>query len=164
MKLRILTPTIALFYCCLTLPFFASAEETWVEIDDTVYGAKPDQSGSIGGGDNYSKLITQGDYRVTDLDSLLTALAQARPGQVIFIPDETEIDLTARIYVEQLVLEIPEGVTLAGERGSQGSKGARLTSDALKTPVMIKTLGPDVRITGLRICLLYTSPSPRDRG
>lgn len=151
MKLRTITSTIVLAWGCLTSPCFAAVEETWVAIDDTVYGAKPDQSGPIGGGDGFANTVIQGDYRVTDLDSLLTALAQARPGQVVFIPGETEIDLTARIYVEQLVLEIPAGVTLAGERGHQGSQGALLTSDALKTPVMIRTLGPDVRITGLRI-------------
>ena len=151
MKLNTLTPLIALTWGCLVSSGFASAEKTWVEIDDSVYGAKPDPSGPIGGGEGFADIVTRGDYRVTDLDSLLSALAQARAGQVIFIPDETEIDLTARIYVEQLVLEIPEGVTLAGERGHRGSSGALLTSDTLKTPVMIKTLGPDVRITGLRI-------------
>ena len=58
---------------------------------------------------------------------------------------------TTRIYIEQLVLEVPAGVTLAGERGNNGSRGALLTSDALKTPVMIRAGGPDVRITGLRL-------------
>lgn len=156
-KLRILAPTIALAWVCLASSCVASAAETWVDIDDTIYGAKPDQRGPIGGGEGFFDIMTQGDYHVTDLDSLLTALTQARPGQVVFIPAETEIDLTARIYIEQLVLEIPEGVTLAGERGHQGSQGALLTSDALKTPVMIRTLGPDVRITGLRI----RGPNPK---
>jgi len=40
---------------------------------------------------------------------------------------------------------------LAGERGRNGSRGALLTSDALKTPVMIRAAGPNVRVTGLRI-------------
>ena len=70
---------------------------------------------------------------------------------MVFIPGETEIDLTARIYIEEIVLTVPEGVTLAGERGWNGSKGALLTSDALKTPVMIRAAGPNVRVTGLRI-------------
>src|SRR5690606_27325699 len=60
-------------------------------------------------------------------------------------------DLTARIYIEKLVLEIPEGVTLAGNRGVDGSQGAILTSDALATKMMIRPTGPDVRITGLRL-------------
>ena len=40
---------------------------------------------------------------------------------MVFIPGDTEIDLTARIYIEQLVLEVPAGVTLAGDRGQDGS-------------------------------------------
>ena len=46
---------------------------------------------------------------------------------------------------------MPPGVTLAGERGNRGSRGALLTSDALKTPVIIRAGGPDVRVTGLRL-------------
>ena len=130
---------------------------TWVQIDNTVYGAKPDKRGPIGGGKGYAKIITKGDYTAKDLDALLAALSKAKAGQVVFIPGETEIDLTARIYIEQLVLEVPEGVTLAGDRGHNGSKGAILTSDALKTPVMIRPTGPDVRITGLRI----RGPNPK---
>ena len=134
------------------LPCFATADEpTWLEIDDVVYGAKPGQDGPIGGGNGYGNIVTGGDYAVKDLDSLLDALSEATEGQVVFIAGETEIDLTARIYIEQLVLEVPAGVTLAGDRGHNGSQGALLTSDALKTPVMIRPMGPNVRVTGLRI-------------
>ena len=142
---------------CLAWPCVAANEPTWVEIDNTVYGARPDERGPIGGGNGYTDITTQGDYTVTDLDALLDALSKARTGQTVFIPGETVIDLTARIYIEQLVLEVPEGVTLAGNRGHHSSKGALLTSDALKTPVMIRAAGPDVRITGLRIC----GPNPK---
>jgi hypothetical protein len=128
-----------------------------VEVNNTVYGAKPDRRGPIGGGNGYANIATKGDYTVKDLDALLDALSKATAGQVVFIPDETEIDLTARIYIEQLALHVPEGVTLAGDRGHNGSKGALLTSDALKTPVMLRALGPNVRITGLRI----RGPNPK---
>jgi len=124
---------------------------TWIEIEATVYGAKPDQRGPIGGGNGYANIVTKGDYTAKDLDSLLDALSKAKTGQVVFIPGETEIDLTARIYIEQIVLRIPNGVTLAGNRGQDGSQGALLTSDTLQTPAIIHTAGPDVRITGLRI-------------
>lgn len=128
-----------------------AGQPTWVEVGESVFGAKPDRLGPIGGGNGYTNLVTAGDYTVQDLDSLLDALSQARAGQVIFIPGETEIDLTARIHIEQIVLRIPEGVTLAGNRGHNGSQGALLTSDALNTPAIIRTAGPNVRITGLRI-------------
>jgi hypothetical protein len=94
---------------------------------------------------------------VQDLEGLRDALSRAKSGQVVFIPGETEIDLTTLIYIEQLVLEVPAGVTLAGDRGQGGSQGALLSSDALKTPVMIRALGPGVRITGLRI----RGPNPK---
>jgi hypothetical protein len=126
-------------------------EQSWVEIKNSVYGAKPDQQGPTGGGAGYSKIVTKGDYTIESVDALLDALSQVKSGQVIFIPSETVLDLTTRIYIEELVLEIPEGVTLAGDRGNNGSKGALLVSDALKTPGMIRVKGPNVRIAGLRI-------------
>jgi len=125
--------------------------QTWIEVDGIVYGAKPDNRGPIGGGTGYLGIVTSGDYVVRDLDSLLQALAKAERGETVFIPGETQIDLTARIYIEQLVLEVPEGVTLAGNRGDANSKGALLTSDTLKTRPMIRALGPGVRITGIRL-------------
>ncbi|MBY5959542.1 right-handed parallel beta-helix repeat-containing protein [Membranicola marinus] len=125
--------------------------DTWVDIDHQTYGAKPDDGNQLGGGTLYSDHFTKGDYEPTDLDGLIEALSQAKPGEVVFIPDETEIDLTTYIYIDQFVLEIPKGVTLAGNRGHDGSKGALLSSDALKTPILIRALGSNVRISGLRI-------------
>jgi len=149
--------TILLALMCTVLPGVSGKEPTWVEIDGVVYGAKPDHRGPIGGGKGYSNIITKGDYTVNDLDALLDALSKAKTGQIVFIPGEATIDLTARIYIEQLVLEIPEGVTLASDRGNGKSQGALLTSDALKTPEMIRAAGPDVRVTGLRI----RGPNPK---
>ena len=145
MRFISLTSLLALA-CCAT-----ADGPTWVEIDGVPYGAKPDARGPIGGGAGYALTLTSGDYTVSDVDSLLDALSNAQEGEVVFIPGEPEIDLTTLIYIEQLVLEVPQGVTLAGDRGHGGSQGALLTSDALETPVMIRTTGPNVRMTGLRI-------------
>jgi hypothetical protein len=130
---------------------------TAIVVDGVSYGAAADDTGAIGGGAGYRRCVTAGDFEVTDLDTLLAALAEAQAGQVVFIPADTEIDMTARIYIEQIVLEVPAGVTLAGERGHAGHRGALLTSDALKTPVMIRPMGPDVRITGIRL----QGPNPK---
>lgn len=135
----------------------AQENQTWVEIDGVTYGARPDERGPIGGGEGYVEIVTAGDYEARTLEELIEALAHAQPGQVVFIPGETEIDLTTFIYIEQFVLEVPERVTLAGNRGQDGSRGAIVTSDALKTPAMIRATGPDVRITGLRI----RGPNPK---
>jgi len=142
---------------CLVWPCIASEQPTWVEIENTVYGAKSDERGPIGGGSGYVNIIVKGDYIVKDLDELLKALSKAKAGQTVFIPEDTVIDLTARIYIEEVVLNVPQGVTLAGNRGHGSSKGALFTSDSLKTPVMIRASGPDVRITGLRI----QGPNPK---
>ncbi len=136
----------------------AGAEEEFaVERDGVIYGAQADERGPIGGGEGYTAIVTGGDYVVDSVAALVDALAVAQAGEVVFIPGETEIDLTTLIYIEQLVLEVPEGVTLAGDRGNEGSAGALIVSDVLATPVMIRALGPDVRVTGLRI----QGPNPK---
>jgi hypothetical protein len=149
--------SIALLMIFLANALALAEDQTWIELNGVAYGAKPDQQGPIGGGDGYKNIVTKGDFTVKDLDALIDSLSKAKAGQVVFIPGETEIDLTARIYIEQLVLKIPAGVTLAGNRGQDGSQGALLTSDALNTPVMIRAQGPDVRITGLRL----QGPNPK---
>ena len=145
------TNALILAPCLLLASAAAAGEPTSVTLGDVVYGAQPDERGPIGGGGGYTAVVTKGDYTAKDVNSLVAALAEAQTGQTVFIPGTAEIDLTARIYIEQLVLGVPAGVTLASDRGAGGSAGALLTSDALKTPAMIKPLGPDVRITGLRI-------------
>ncbi|MGQ9590591.1 MAG: right-handed parallel beta-helix repeat-containing protein [Planctomycetota bacterium] len=132
-------------------------EKTWVEIGGEVYGAQPDDEGPIGGGAGYRRVVTGGDFVAEDLDGLLAALAKAKAGETVFIPGETEIDCTARVYIEGLVIEVPGGVRLAGNRGAGGSLGALIASDALKTPVLIRAAGPGVRISGLRI----RGPNPK---
>ncbi len=132
--------------CCVR-----ADDPTSLEIDGVGYGAKPDARGPLGGGAGYASIVTKGDYTAKNLDALLDALSKAKAKQVVFIPGDVEIDLTARIYIEQVVLDVREGVTLASDRGHHGSKGALLTSDALKTPVIIRAKGPNVRVTGLRI-------------
>jgi hypothetical protein len=144
--------TSILLAILLTLACCVTAEEaTWTEIDGVLYGAKPDERGPIGGGPGYAGIVTSGDYTAADVDALRAALAEAKEGQVVFIPGNTEIDLTTLIYIDQLVLEIPPGVTLASDRGHNGSQGALLTSDALATPVIIRPTGVGVRVTGLRL-------------
>jgi hypothetical protein len=128
-----------------------SKDATWVQVDGETYGAQADRWGPIGGGRGYTDILSTGDFVVENLDQLLDALGKAKAGQIIFIPGEVEIDCTARVYIEQLVLKIPGGVTLASNRGYKESKGALIYSDALKTTRLIRPMGPDVRITGLRI-------------
>jgi hypothetical protein len=143
----------------LSLACWAPRAETptWVEVGGVTYGARPDERGPIGGGEGYAAIVTGGDYVVKDIDSLVDALSKATTGQVVFIPGDAEMDLTALIYIEKLVLQVPGGVTLASDRGNAGSLGALIESDALDTRALIRALGPGVRVTGLRL----EGPNPK---
>ena len=134
-----------------------NSEKFWAKEKNNIYGAKPNEIGPIGGGSGYTNYITEGDFTVHSVDELITALDSAKSGDIVYIPGEVTLNLTARIYIEDLVLKIPEGVILASNRGHKESEGALLFSDALDTPALIRATGPDVRVTGLRI----RGPNPR---
>lgn len=149
--------------CILAAAFLAAAaagaaeSPTFIELNGVIYGAQDSEYGPIGGGAGYVNTVTSGDFTATILEELIEALENAEAGQTVFIPGDAEIDLTTFVYIEQLVLEVPAGVTLASNRGVDGSPGGLLFSDALNTRVMIRADGPDVRITGLRI----RGPNPK---
>ena len=71
--------------------------------------------------------------------------------------------LTARyeFILNPLVLEIPDGVTLASDRGVNNSKGGMIFSETFATKPLILATGPNVRITGLRIGGPNPKPVPR---
>lgn len=115
---------------------------TWIEIARQSYGAQPDECGPIGGGIGYTRTVTGGDYTPRTLDELVAALARARKGETVVL--DSGFDITTRVYAENLVLELREGVTLAGNR-------AEILSDGLHTWPMIRILGPNARVTGLRL-------------
>lgn len=127
------------------------SDHTWIDVDGVVYGAKADARGPLGGGPGYGRIATNGDYRVSTLDELLAALGEARSGQVVFVESKAEIDCTARVMIEKLVVVIPAGVTLAGDRGHNGSPGALIFSDEFKTAPLISVTGAHARVTGLRL-------------
>ncbi|MDX1418896.1 MAG: PKD domain-containing protein [Rubricoccaceae bacterium] len=105
----------------------------------------------IGGGPGYSSTVdpATADFVVSSRGTLLSALAQARAGDVVYVDDAAEIDLTGDHGVV-----IPGGVTLASGRGRQGSQGGLIFSDAtypeLDLISVFVTGGPGVRVTGLR--------------
>ena len=133
--------------------------QTWVEIDGQVYGARADDSGPIGGGKGYKRIVTSGDFHVSTAGELIEALAKAKPGEKVYVDGEAELDLSVRVRAEGFVLEIPEGVTLASNRGHNGSPGALIYSDEFKTSPLIRINGPNVRICGLRL----RGPDPKLR-
>jgi len=118
----------------------------WPQSAEETYGCEANPTGNpIGGGEGYSDVFTRGDFTVTTREELLDALGKAQSGQVVFVPDKVEIDLTGCADIV-----IPAGVTLAGSRGRDGSLGARLFTTSRTTFMLMKTGGDDVRVTGLR--------------
>jgi len=153
--------------CALLTPAMAREDDvpmpalaqTWVEIDGEVFGARPDEVGPIGGGTGYTRVVTSGQYTVATIDELLDAMSKAKAGETVFVDPKAELDFTALVYAEDLAIVVPEGVTLASNRGQDGSPGAMLYSDAFQTNGLIRAGGPNVRITGLRV----RGPDPKTR-
>jgi hypothetical protein len=106
----------------------------------------------IGGGKGYSRITTPLNtniaYNVATVTELLSALS--KPPGVIYIPETANVDMSGRFDVE-----IPDGFTLASNRGEGGSLGGRIFQTRLPTdptdhPVMFWA-ADRVRITGIRI-------------
>ncbi len=123
------------------------ASEANLECGAETFGAEHNPTGNpIGGGEGYTDGFKTGDRSVRSYQELALALEGAVAGDVVFVPGDAEIDTGGRQG-----LEIPEAVTLAGDRGAGGSAGGMIYSNALDTPFLVKTAGDRVRVTGLRI-------------
>ncbi len=100
----------------------------------------------IGGGSGYSGIITSGDYTVSTKSELLSALESARSGDIVYITPSSTIDLTGTTGID-----IPSGVTLAGNRGYSGSPGPLIFNDDMPEGSHILDAESSSRITGIRI-------------
>ena len=114
---------------------------------ENTFGAEANPTGGpIGGGDGYRRLIEESDYRVKTAEELLAALKEAKAGQIVYVDDRAEPDLTGKNNIV-----IPGGVTLASGRGKANSQGALLYSNELATSPLFLAGGENVRVTGLRL-------------
>lgn len=84
-------------------------------------------SPDIGGNHGYPRVVTEAeaDTVVTTADGLVTAMGNATSGEVIFMPGDAQIDLSAYNNIDFGA----SGCTLASDRGYQGSNGAYLHAD-----------------------------------
>lgn len=118
----------------------------------------PEGSVPLGGGPGYEHAVTESDATtvVTTRSAFEDALNTANAGDVIFIPGSEVIDLGSTDYT------LPDGVTIASDRGVDGSPGALISSDPQSdwnTSLYLKA-GDNVRVSGLR----YEGPFPDRRG
>ena len=126
-----------------------------IKTKEETFGADANPTGDpVGGGEGYRPLATQIHYQVKTLEELLTALKQAKAGQVVYVADNAEIDLTGK---QKIV--IPGGVTIASARGQKNSQGALLYSNKIATYPLFLTGGEEVRVTGIRL----RGPDPERR-
>jgi len=113
---------------------------------DETFGCKANPTGDpIGGGPGYRNVHSTGDFVIRTRAELLGALKKAKAGQVVFVPDGVEIDLSGERNIR-----IPGGMTFAGTRGLDGSLGARIFATRKESYQLMLTAGYNVRITGLR--------------
>ncbi|MFC2087459.1 hypothetical protein ACFLSA_04795, partial [Bacteroidota bacterium] len=113
------------------------------------YSAEANHTGDpIGGGTGYSRIITSGDYTVSNRTELLDALYKARDGEIIYVSSGSEIDMSGLVSVE-----IRDGVTLAGNRGHSVSNGPLIYTDGLASHSYPRLflMGNGSRITGIRL-------------
>jgi hypothetical protein len=114
----------------------------------------------IGGGKGYSNIISMNDPRITyiatNTSQFLDILEEAQSGDVVYIPEDVDIDLTGIQYG----VTIPSGVTIASNRGYKGSSGGRIlqnrdgndpASGGWNGQCALKTGGDNIRITGIRL-------------
>ncbi|MBT7163512.1 MAG: hypothetical protein HN904_12085, partial [Victivallales bacterium] len=118
-------------------------------LTDPAHGAESNPTGEpIGGGTGYTRIVAREDATVVvrTPTGLVKALGEAKPGAVIYVADDAEIDLTS-----QSDISIPAGVTLASGRGRDGSEGGLLFTRTVKTVRLFRSGGAGIRLSGLRL-------------
>ncbi|WP_185955144.1 right-handed parallel beta-helix repeat-containing protein [Solitalea koreensis] len=85
------------------------------------------------------------DYLATNADELISALDKAKPGEVVFIDKNAQIDLS-----NSNTISLRRGVKLYSSRGVDESLGGLVYSNN-PNKTMFSIIGDNVRISGVRI-------------
>ncbi len=129
-----------------TVPMRTGENGTERPLADT-YGAEANPTGQpIGGGEGYTAGPKRDDARfhVANLEALQRALKAAKPEDIVWIESGSTIDFTGTR------IAIPPKVTLAGDRGVNGSMGPLLTARHRSDELFI-VMGEGARVTGFRV-------------
>jgi len=100
---------------------------------------------AMGGGSGYGNIVTRDDADAVaqNATELSNVLSSASSGDIVFVPGDVTIDTGGRS------MDVPSGVTLASNRGENGSDGALLHTD--ETPQIMLRPKANARVTGLRL-------------
>lgn len=134
-----------------------------IDYDEVNWGEPPISTSSkgpnYGGLDGYDDTFTaeDGDFIVESDTELMDALEAAEYGDVVYIPEDAEIDTGARTITNRDPpgFHVPEGVTLASNRGVDGSRGGLIYTETIgdgwPEDNWVMAAHSDSRITGLRM-------------
>jgi hypothetical protein len=103
---------------------------------------------NIGGGGHYPQLISpsNADFYVKNTSELVAAIAAAKSGETLFLATNGSFNLTSL----SLPIKITESITIAGDRGLNGSKGPLVHVDRGGPSSTFLISGSDTRFTGFR--------------
>ncbi len=126
------------------------------EIDGKTYGASADEKGPLGGGVGYYQIYSEkdADYVCRTAAQLSSAVAIAKDGAIIYIPEDARIDLSDVGNSTIKTLEIKSKITLCSNRGyvyedGRVSTGGVIMVTALGADMLIQIFSDGVRISGL---------------
>ncbi len=122
--------------------------------NDVTYGTHSVSGNPVGGGVGYTDIYTTGDYIVTNEAELRAALSQAVSGEVIFIPGNVIIDIGDASAYSFTAFSVPEGITIASNRGyvyqdGSVSTGGMIRVTAVVSRYLFAVSKDNVRFTGL---------------
>ncbi|MCO4292554.1 right-handed parallel beta-helix repeat-containing protein [Solitalea sp. MAHUQ-68] len=86
------------------------------------------------------------NYLVKTASELKTAISKAKSGEVIYVDDNAQIDLTG-----QGTVKIPAGVTLMSGRGNNAILGGMIYTTNVSHGIMLQAGGAGVKVIGLRV-------------
>ena len=96
------------------------------------------------------------DYVAGSREELQSALDMASKGDVVWIPGDATIDALGPkpdekgSYYGRTPFVVPAGVTVASDRGQDGSEGAALVKERPDRAATFRVVGDGARVTGLR--------------
>lgn len=142
---------------------YLDADKVTFEIDGERYGALRDERGEIGGGKGYFQIFSEkdADFICSTPEALRDAIADAKDGDILYIPEDAVLDLTDAEKNEIFLYEVDKAVTICSNRGylhedGRVSTGGIVTATLMQGKCIFTTLADGVRFSGVN----FRGPDP----